>query len=99
MTNEKIDFQSSLDRLARENAELTFAFYGFAALVSGHITDGLSFDTQTLADEYEQLASEAGDRLASVDGTRPTPNVHLQFLADSIRATGRRMPLSVVPDD
>ena len=87
---DEIGVQHLLDGLTRENAELTFAFYGFTALVSGHITNGLSFDTQ---------ASEAGERLASIDGALPSPNVHLQFLADSIRATGKRPPSSVVTED
>lgn len=83
--NEKSDVQDAIDALAKENAELSFAFYGFVSLVSGFMTKGLSFDANTLADEYEELAREAGERLASVSGDNSEPNKHLQFIANIMR--------------
>jgi hypothetical protein len=83
-------------RFANENAELSFAFYGFASLVSGYITSGLSFNAETLADEYERLAKEAGEQLASVNGESPHPNTHLQFLADMMRKVGKPAALEAI---
>ena len=94
--SEKIDIQDAIDALAKENAELSFAFYGFVSLVSGYMTKGLLFDAGTLADEYEELAREAGERLASVSRQTPHPNTHLQFIADMMRNIGKPFTLTAI---
>lgn len=82
--------------LAKENAELSFAFYGFVSLISSYIISGSSFNAETLADEYEQLAKEAGEQLAIVSGEPPRPNPHLQFLADMMRKVGKPAALTEI---
>ncbi len=94
--SEDTDIQGDIDALAKDNAELSFAFYGFVSLVSGYMTSGLSYDAQTLADEYERLAQEAGEQLARVSGGPPHPNTHLQFLADMMRNIGKPVTLTMI---
>ncbi len=97
--NRPIDIQEAYNELARQHAELTFAFYGFASLVSGHIAKGLTFNAATLADEYEHLAEQAGEQLANVEGLAQEPNPHLLFLARTLRRIGKPPSLSIVTDD
>ncbi len=94
-----MDIQEAYDELAKQHAELTFAFYGFASLVSGHIAKGLKFDAAALADEYEYLADQAGEQLARLEGIEAEPNPHLQFLAKTLRRIGNPPSLSLVPDE
>ena len=66
--NDTIHIQDAFDELSKQHAELVIAFYGFASLVSGHITKGELFNPHTLANEYERLAEQAGQQLARVGG-------------------------------
>ncbi|HKO20049.1 MAG TPA: hypothetical protein VJU82_14290 [Acidobacteriaceae bacterium] len=83
-------------RSSNEDPELSFAFYGFASLVSRYMTSGLSVNAESLANEYQRLAKEAGEQLASLDGESPHPNTHLQFLADMMRKVGKPAALGAI---
>ena len=92
------DIKARVRRLAKENAELSLAFYGFVSLISRYITSGLSFNAESLAAEYERLAMEAGEQLGSVNGEPPQPNAHLQFVADMMRNTGKPAAITGIED-
>jgi len=97
--NDTIHIRDAFDELSKQHAELVFAFYGFAALVSDHITKGQPFDAKSLAHEYERLAEQAGEKLASLGDETSARNPHLQFLADTIRNVNKRAPLTLVTED
>lgn len=94
--NQQVNLQAAFDALTKDHVELTFAFYGFAALVSGYMTGGQPYDAKTLADEFDHLASEAGERMSSIGGESPQANQHLAFLATTMRNLGKPVGLSLV---
>lgn len=95
--DQQIDLQDAFDALTKDHLELTFAFYGFAALVSGYMTGGQTYDAKTLADEFDHLARDAGERMNSMGSERPQANQHLKFLATTMRNLGKPVGQSLVP--
>lgn len=96
-------FAGALDahdqRLSRETAELSLAFYGMAFLMSRCMTAGLSLNAHTLSDEYERLAKEAGEQLGTLNGEPPRPNIYLKLLAAMIRQVGKPAAAGAIDGD
>lgn len=66
--------------------------------MSGFITTGKPNDAKALTEEYENLAKQAGERLASLNEGACERNPHLQFLADIIRNSNERAPMTLVTE-
>ncbi len=84
-----VEIQDAYDELAREHMELTFASYAFGSFLSAQITTGAKTNPETLAQQYDALAVDAGKRFASLGNDSYRPNRHLEFLAEALRQMGK----------
>ncbi len=79
-----IDWQE-FQRLAREHEQLQYAFRELGTFLGAALTGRAMLDPEYVAASLDQLAVDAGDKLAerTVDGAVPNP--HLLFIAEEVR--------------
>lgn len=82
---EPSDIQHDLRRLAKEHAQLEFAFRELGIFLGAALTGRAMLDPEYVAASLDQLAADAGDKLAEISGEHAAPNPHLGFIADEVR--------------
>jgi hypothetical protein len=84
-TEPAIEVHEAFRRLAREQLELNFAFRELGTFLGAALTGRAMLDPEYVAASLDQLAADAGDKLAESSGEAGAPNPHLRFIADEVR--------------
>ncbi len=82
---DSIDVSNEFQQLAREHAQLQYAFRELGTFLGAALTGRAMLDSEYVAASLDQLAVDAGDKLADSIGEPAEPNPHLQFIAEEVR--------------